>query len=159
MPSTLAVQQVAAPVVRPLRAQVLRPGQPPDALVYDGDGHPLALHAAAYDGARLAGIATIYPEPPPETLHGTIPAAAFASGAAFRLRGMATHPDLRQRGLGRALLEACFAHARDHGAAYLWCNARLTAVKFYERLGMATVGHEFDIPGIGPHYVMWCPLE
>jgi ribosomal protein S18 acetylase RimI-like enzyme len=158
MPTAIAVQSVPAAAVRPLRSLVLRPGQPPEALVYDGDEHPDALHAAVPDGARLAGIATIYPEPPPAAHRGPIPEDAFAEGAAFRLRGMATHPEARQRGLGRALLEACFAHARQRGAGYLWCNARISALGFYQRMGMETVGDEFDIPGIGPHYVMWCRL-
>jgi hypothetical protein len=53
------------------------------------------------------------------------------------------------------VLEECFAVVRENGGRYLWCNARLVAVPFYERLGLEAVGPEFDIPGIGPHYVMW----
>ena len=61
----------------------------------------------------------------------------------------------RGAGLGRLVLEECFAVVRERGGSVLWCNARLVAVPFYARLGMAPVGPEFDIPGIGPHYVMW----
>lgn len=149
------VRSVPAAATRPLRAQILRPGQPPERLVYPGDDHPQALHAGAFDGDTLVGIATIYPEPPPEEHRGPIPDTAFRDGAAFRLRGMATVPEARGTGAGRLLLERCYAHVREQGAAVLWCNARTPAVGFYERLGMQTVGDEFGIEGIGPHYVMW----
>ncbi len=40
------------------------------------------------------------------------------------------------------------------GRRLLWCNARVVALGFYTKLGLHTEGDEFDIPGIGPHYVM-----
>jgi predicted GNAT family N-acyltransferase len=46
------------------------------------------------------------------------------------------------------------AYAAEHGATRLWCNARTPAVGFYERHGWTTVGEEFDVPPIGPHYRM-----
>jgi len=147
------IRPITAEETRPLRAAVLRPDQPPEALVYPGDDHPQSLHAGAFEGDRLVGIATVYPEPLPEEHRGAIP-----GGGAFRLRGMATLPEVRGAGYGRALLEACFEHIRTHGARVLWCNARVGALDFYERLGLETVGPEFDIPGIGPHYVMWCEV-
>lgn len=143
-----------------LRAAVLRPGIPPEALVYPGDDHADALHVGAFalgpdDAERLVGIATIYPEPPPDAHRGALPDDAFPYGAAFRLRGMATTPEVRGAGHGRALLEACFDHVRARGARYLWCNARVVALAFYQTMGLVPVGDEFDIPGVGPHYVMW----
>lgn len=148
------IRPISAAGTRPLRAAVLRPGVPPDTLVYPGDDHPRVLHAGAFapgpDGReRLVGIATVYPEPPPEAYRDEIP------GDAYRLRGMATLPDVRGAGYGRGLLEACFDHARTHGARALWCNARVVALDFYQQMGLQTVGPEFDIPEIGPHYVMW----
>jgi GNAT superfamily N-acetyltransferase len=141
--------------VRPMRSLVLRPGQPPQNLVYDGDDHPQALHAGAFDGDLLVSIATVYPEAPPDALRGPLPEAAYAEGASFRLRGMATLPERQGGGYGRATLKAACAHVREAGARYLWCNARVTALGFYERLGFEAVGEEFEIAGIGPHYVMW----
>ncbi|MDX1419627.1 MAG: GNAT family N-acetyltransferase [Rubricoccaceae bacterium] len=144
------VRPITAAETRPLRSSILRPGQPPGALVYPGDDHPQALHAGAFEGARLVGIATVHPEPPPAAYREDLPA-----GEAFRLRGMATLPDVRGGGYGRRLLDACFEHVRAHGGPVLWCNARVVALDFYRRMGLETVGPEFDIPGIGPHYVMW----
>jgi GNAT superfamily N-acetyltransferase len=154
------IRPISAAATRPLRAEVLRPGQPPDALVYPGDDHPDALHVGAFDlgpdgTERLVGIATVHPEPPPAAHRGVIPEDAYVYGAAFRLRGMATRPEVRGAGHGRALLDACFERVRNRGATYLWCNARLVALAFYERMGLVPVGDQFEIEGIGPHYVMW----
>lgn len=154
----LVIRAVDAAVVRPLRSAVLRPGQPPEALVYEHDDHPLTLHAAAYLRGRIVSIATVHPQTPPEDLRGLIPEAAYAQGASFRLRGMATREEVRGEGAGRAVLERCFEHARQTGASFLWCNARTPAVAFYERMGMARVGETFDLQGIGPHCVMWREL-
>jgi predicted GNAT family N-acyltransferase len=37
------------------------------------------------------------------------------------------------------------------GGDLVWCDSRLEAVGFYERMGFTVVTEEFDRPGIGPH--------
>jgi predicted GNAT family N-acyltransferase len=137
------VERVAAEVVRPLRQRVLRPHQAIDEQVFEGDDHPRAAHFAAFDDAepdRVIGIASITPEGEP---------------GAWRVRGMATDPERgRGTGAGKGLLMACLEHARAHGAARVWCNARTPARGFYERYGFAAEGEEFTLPLIGPHYLM-----
>lgn len=141
----LTIERVTAADVRPLRSRVLRPGVPPERLVYDGDEAPGALHVAARDAERVIhGIASLCREPAP----------GRPGVSAWRLRGMATTPEVRGTGVGRRLLQACFRHVRADGGGLLWCNARVVALGFYDRLGLAREGEEFDIPGIGPHYVM-----
>lgn len=144
------VRPITAEQTRPLRAEILRPGQDPESLVYPGDDVPGSFHAGAFERGALVGIATVYPEPMPVQ-----PDAAVGADNAFRLRGMATKRHLQGRGLGRAVLERCIEHVRESGAEVLWCNARVGALGFYRRLGFETVGDEFEIEGIGPHFVMW----
>ena len=154
-----SARRVPAETVRPLRTAVLRPSWGPGRLAtYPEDDDAGTVHVAATVGDAVGGVGTVYAEAPPGAHRGEIPAAAYAPGAAWRLRGMATSDAARGTGLGRAVLEACYAAARDGGGRFLWCNARLAAVPFYERLGMRAVGPEFDIPEIGPHYVMWADL-
>ena len=140
----VAVVTIGAEDVRPLRGRLLRPGQSADELVYPGDSLPGALHLGAYLRGDLVGIASVSPESPP----------GEDDDRAWRVRGMATAPEVRGAGVGGALLEACLAHVRAHGGRVAWCNARTPAVGFYQRFGFATEGEEFDIPGIGPHFVM-----
>ncbi len=134
MTRLIAIRVVGAAATRPLRQRILRPHQRAEELVYDGDDE--GLHLAAFDGDTLVGVASFL-----------TPAAGV-----WRLRGMAVVPACRGLGVGRALLE----HARVGLAAArgIWCNARSSARGFYERMGFAVSGEEFELPGIGPHYRM-----
>lgn len=138
------IRPIAPRQTHPLRQAVLRPNQPPENLVYPADDAPDTLHLGAWQGEDLVGIASIYAEPLPD---------ADESGW-WRLRGMATHPEVRGSGIGRALLLACLAHVAERGDTGLWCNARTSACGFYLALGFEKIGDEFEIEGIGPHFVM-----
>ena len=139
------VRPIAAAATRPLRQRVLRPHQQAHELVFPGDEDAASFHAGAFDArGELVGVATIVPE----ALAGHEPRGAW------RVRGMATLPERRGQGVGAALLDACLAHARKQGGALAWCHARSSARGFYERHGFATEGDEFELPAIGPHWVM-----
>jgi GNAT superfamily N-acetyltransferase len=126
-----------------LRLRVLRPGQPPSSVRHDYDEWPTTFHVAAFDQVGiLAACATFYPEPAPD------------GRAAWRLRAMASAPEARGQGYGARALRYGLAEVRARGGTLVWCNARSGARWFYERLGFSIVGEEFDIPPIGPHYVM-----
>lgn len=142
------IRQVTAEEVRPLRHRVLRPAQSFGETAYPGDDLPDTVHVGAFDDdGRLVGIASLYRE-----------ARAGGPAGGWRLRGMATDPDVRGAGFGAAVLGECVDHVVAAGGDELWCNARLVAVGFYERAGFAVVSDEFDVPGIGPHVVMARPV-
>ena len=154
--SPLTISRIPAAAARPLRTRVLRPDWPTDRLlVLDADSGPAAVHVAALRGGETLSVATVYPEAPADDQRGIVPEEAFAPGAGWQLRGMATAEQARGQGVGGAVLAECVRAVRDGGGAVLWCHARLAAVRFYEREGLAVVGPEFDIAGIGPHVVMW----
>jgi GNAT superfamily N-acetyltransferase len=142
------VRRIDVQAARVLRHRLLRPGRPEDELVFPGDDAPDTLHSGAFEGDRLVGIATIISEPQP----------GARDDRAWRIRGMATLPEVRGRGYGGLLLEGCLEHAVHHGAQVVWCNARTGAVGFYRRYGFAGRGDPFDIPNIGPHQLMFRPL-
>jgi argininosuccinate lyase len=139
------IRAVSAEDVRPIRRRVLRAGLPRPNVRFEGDEAPDTLHAGAFLDGRLVAVATIVRRPPPDE-----PGAR----AAWQVRGMATQPAARGRGLGGDLLERCVEHARDRGGAFVWCNARVRAVAFYERHGFAGVGDVFEIERLGPHLRM-----
>lgn len=130
--------------VRELRHRLLRPHQRPEELVYGGDDLPDALHLGAFEDGVLVGIASIGREAPPGS----------GEPHAWRLRGMATVPEARGRGIGGELLERCLAHAAERGATLVWCSARLAAEPFYRRHGFEPVRGPYDVPRIGPHLQM-----
>ena len=152
----MTVRLVAPETVFPLRTQILRPAWRGRLAINPEDA--TATHVAAFEGEAVIGVATIYPEAPPEAVQGEIPAAAYRDRASVRLRGMATSEAARGSGAGRAVLLRAFDAARAAGHTHLWCNARVGALGFYDRMGLAAVGAEFDIPEIGGHYVMWISL-
>ena len=139
----LVLRAVPVSEVRPVRGVVLRPGQSPEQLVWDDDDHPDALHIAAFVNEEVVGIGTILPQGHED--NGT---------GGWRIRGMATLPSARGKGVGGAVLEHCMSYAQDKGARYIWCNARIAALSLYKRRGFETVGDVFEPPEIGPHYRM-----
>jgi GNAT superfamily N-acetyltransferase len=143
----LDVRAIGAEKARTLRGAILRPGQRPEQLVYPDDDRPDTLHAGAFRDGALVGIATVAERPcPRHELPGP-----------WQLRGMATAPEVRGRGYGRALITACVAHIAAHGGRTLWCNGRTSAAGFYTRLGFTAFGEEF-VTDTGPHFVFFRPV-
>ncbi len=138
------VLEVDAAAVRPLRGEVLRPGQPQGEWAFAGDEQADSLHAAVLERGRIVGVASVMRESCPR----------LPSQRPWRVRGMATVPRARGTGIGSALLARCEQHARESGGTLLWCNARVGARSLYERAGMSAVGDSFEISPIGEHYLM-----
>lgn len=142
--SAFVVRPVTAAETRPLRQRILRPQQRVEDLVYPHDDGVDTLHVAAFAEGALVGTATVHPDAMPD---GSAPDA-------WRIRGMATVPEVRRMGCGAALVKACLDHAAARGGRVVWCNARTSASGFYAALGFVAQGEEFELPEIGPHYVM-----
>jgi len=145
--ATGTIRVISAAETRPLRHLVLRPHQRPEELVYPGDDEPDSFHLGGFepDGTHVA-IASFYRQNGP---------TEESSGADWRLRGMAVRADRQGTGWGGRMLDAGWRRVLGAGGGRgLWCNARLTASRFYARHGFRAVGDCFDIAGIGPHYVM-----
>lgn len=134
-----------------VRWPVLRPGFPRDSAIFPGDDAPETRHFGAFVDGQLVGVASTYAAP--------FPGDPGTSATARQLRGMATLDGFQGRGVGRAVLAACEQTARTDGATLIWCNARVSASAFYARMGWSRVGEEFDIPTVGPHYVMRRTLD
>lgn len=136
----------------PLRSRVLREGRPLNQCRFTEDGQPGSFHLGHLGAAHFsekapatfqqpAGIASYYPK----DLEGQV-------GRGFQLRGMAVAPEAQRRGVGCDLMSFGERHLRTERLAdYLWCNARVSAIPFYERDGWTVVSEEFEIPEVGPH--------
>ncbi len=140
----VTVEEVAAHVTHDLRRAVLRPGG--GDVVWPGDDDPATFHLAARNAAgRVVGVVRFSPAPCPWR-----PEAR----ASWQLRGMATEPAVRGSGAGRVLLAEGLARVAARGGDLVWCDARTTAARFYERAGFTVVTGEYDKPAIGPHVGM-----
>jgi GNAT superfamily N-acetyltransferase len=128
-----------------LRHAVLRQGLPREEAIFAGDDAPTSRHAGGFCDGVAVGCATF---------HGS----RWEEEPAWQLRGMATLPEFRGKGIGRALLEQMEAEFDGTGQAgagtLLWCNARVPAVGFYQTMGWRVVSGQFEIPTAGPHVKM-----
>jgi predicted GNAT family N-acyltransferase len=74
-----------------------------------------------------------------------------AKEPAWQLRGMATARPYRCCGLGRELLNwAQSKILQTSTVRFFWCNARLSAIPFYEKIGWRCVSEQFEDPVAGP---------
>jgi GNAT superfamily N-acetyltransferase len=137
---SVEVRPVDPALTRPLRQRVLRPHESLEELA--SHEQPGAHAVGAFDGDELVACGFVCPDGEP---------------GEWRVRGMATAPERRGQGTGSAVLAALVDHARAAGATRIWCNARTPAVSLYARAGFTVQSEEFDIPGIGAHFLMARP--
>ncbi|HEU0131684.1 MAG TPA: GNAT family N-acetyltransferase [Mycobacteriales bacterium] len=128
-----------------LRQRVLRPRWTVERMLAESD--PVPGIAVVEDG-RVVACASVRPEPMP----------GDPRDGDWRLRGMASDPDLRGRGYGALALAGALDHARERGGTRVWCNARTGALGFYEKHGFTVVGEEFVLPEGGPHHLAFTEL-
>ena len=143
---TITIEQVTAADTYALRAQELRQGRPVE---IDGDDAPYVLHLAArIDGGEIVGVVRFHPRDCP-----------WREGeGSWQLRGMATDPRVRGLGAGRALVAEGLSRIAARGGELVWCDARATAVGFYERLGFTSVTEDYDLRPVGLHRGMLIEL-
>lgn len=133
----LIVRPVPVAQTRQLRQTILRPHQTIEQMAANEPADAFAV--GAFDRDRLVAVGLVGPVGDP---------------GAWRVRGMATVPNARGLGAGSAVLDALLRHAISEGATRVWCNARTAARSLYERAGFRAVSDEFEVPEIGPHFVM-----
>ncbi|GAB3903669.1 GNAT family N-acetyltransferase [Mucilaginibacter boryungensis] len=142
------IKFIDAGAVLPIRNEVLREGRLTlDQCRFPGDDHQDAFHLGYYVGDELACIASFHPQ----NYEGY-------EGKAYQLRGMATIEKYRGQGIGNQLVNFAIVYMRGQKVNYCWCNARKKAVPFYKALGFEIISPEFEVPGIGPHYVMYVKI-
>lgn len=112
----------------------------------DQDG---AFHLGAYLNDELISIASFFKQN-----H-----FKFSEPNQYRLRAMATITRAQNKGAARALLNYAFQKLQDERQNLLWCDARIIATEFYEKLGFVKVGDTYEIPIIGYHYLMYKKIE
>ncbi|WP_461789903.1 GNAT family N-acetyltransferase [Pedobacter sp.] len=127
-----------------LRSKMLRNGAPESECVFPTDQVNGVFHLAYYvTELEIATVATFFPQN-----------LDSKTGMGYQLRGMATDQAFFGKGYGADLIKYAVDYLKAAKAEYIWCNARTSAVDFYNKQGFQTISDEFDISGVGPHYVM-----
>ena len=143
------IKFITAGDVLPIRNEVLREGRLTlNECRFENDDAEGSFHLGYYVNDELACIASFHPKG-----H-----EGFA-GKAYQLRGMATTEKYRSKGYGNLLVNFAITYMRGQKLNYVWCNARKKAAAFYLSLGFEIISAEFEVSGIGPHYVMYVKIQ
>jgi predicted GNAT family N-acyltransferase len=118
----------------PIRHQVLWPDKSP--LFCKVEGDEAANHYGAYVDNELICVASI-----------------FVDSDSARLRKFATLSSYQGQGIGSQVIEHVINDLKTTGMQRFWCDARSSAVGFYQRFGLAQQGNEFLKSGI-PYFKM-----
>ncbi len=118
----------------PLRHRVLWPNQPPEYCYIDGDED--GQHFGAYIDDKLVCVASVY-----------------LDENRARLRKFATDVSYQNQGLGSTVLRYIISSLREAGVEYFWCDARESALGFYQRFGMHKNSERFYKKNI-PYFKM-----
>jgi GNAT superfamily N-acetyltransferase len=145
----IEIRRVGVEKILDLRHRILRAGLPPESACFEGDDADTTLHLGAFavessGGAGQGAVGCL-----------SFMLNSFDAEPAWQLRGMAVDEPQQRSGLGRELLTRAEATvASESQIGLLWCNARLPAAGFYQKLGWTIVSEVFEIPTAGPHVKM-----
>lgn len=136
--------------IRPLRFRVLWPHKSSVVeCVLAIDTALDTFHCAVKQHGEVVACCTLYPES----------CERFPGTGVYRLRAMATAPEVRGQGAGKRMLQFALEECVRRGAQLVWCDARLKAVPFYHALGFDALPEVYEVPLIGPHQFMWKILD
>lgn len=140
----MIVKQIEAKDTYPIRNIMLRPGLPEETCHFTGDDDEHTFHLGGFIENQLASVASFYFNNNDK----------IQNNYQYQLRGMATLDQYQGQGLSSALLRTAFPIIKNNHVDLLWCNARKEAVGFYYKVGFESISDEFEIEGVGPHYLM-----
>lgn len=136
--SRIDINDAKYPQVYNLREEILR--KPIGLSLKDEDLSADAQNAifiAEHEG-NVIGCVMLYP---------------IADEEKIKLRQMAVYDEWQGKGVGKLLVDAAEAYAKEKGYLSIILHARKIAEGFYKRLGYYTTSSEFTEVGI-PHVVM-----
>ncbi len=153
-PFELTIEEVEARRILAIRTAVLRPHFSASRLAhFPGDEDETTHHFAALGPRSNAGEGQ-----KPEVLaivsyYQSTLTVDGSEESAVQLRGMAVAPSVQRRGIGGHLLTITLGRLPllYPTARWVWCNARQSAIPFYQNQGFEIFGDPFSIPEIGPH--------
>lgn len=145
----LQIKIITAKDTYEVRHPELRKGRNYESCAMKGDDHPGTLHFGCYHENNLIGVASFM----------FFPFVEQPGEKAMQLRGMAVLEAYQGKGIGKKILQFCENLLTQRGVRILWMNARVSAIGFYTSLGYSILGEKFDIPNIGPHFIMFKSLQ
>lgn len=143
----MKVLRINASDTYPIRQQVLIPDHDLKKAKFEfDDDEDISFHLGAFKDHKLVSVASFYYD------RNT----TFADQHQYQLRGMATLPEFQGQGLSSELLNMAFPIIKQNFCTLLWCNAKVTAIGYYQKVGFVIQDEKpFEIEGIGTHVLMY----
>lgn len=141
----IKVKQIQSKDCFPIRQQILWRHKNLEDCGIDVDEQEGAFHLGVFLNDELVCIGSFFKQKHIQ----------FSEQNQYRLRAMATLSKAQKQGAAKALLDFAFDRLQNQNQEILWCDARIIAIGFYEKMGFTKLGEMYKIPLIGPHYLMW----
>jgi N-acetylglutamate synthase-like GNAT family acetyltransferase len=125
----MIIKQIALADTLVIRQTVLWPNRPIEFIKIKGDEN--ALHFGLYVNIKLTSVIS-----------------CFENNGEIQFRKFATLTDMQNQGFGTCLLNYTINEARRRGIKRIWCNARLSKMGFYQKLGLTATDNKFFKDGI-----------
>ena len=149
MTHNIEIRLVDPKDIRALRLKVLWPHKETvENCSLPADTEPGAFHIGALLDGSIVGTSTFLVDINPK----------FEEKNQYRLRAMATDPGIQGTGAGAKIIEKAIEELKKRGIKLLWCDARIKACGFYEKLNFKVLGDVYEVPVIGPHKLMYKEL-
>ena len=128
-----------------VRHPVLRAGKPIESCNFEGDDLPSTVHFGLNLQNQLIAVISAF----------EVKNKLFTEENQYQIRGMAVLEKFQKKGFGEQLLNYCENEIRIKKGELIWFNARETAVDFYKKSGYEIIGGQFEIPDVGPHFILF----
>lgn len=125
----LSIEQIPPRITWRLRKDVLYPDLQLQDMQMKEDNH--GYHFGAFEDNKLVGVVSL-----------------FKHADDWQFRKLAVVADGQGKGIGTKILAYITAFVERENGTILWCNARLSATAFYEKLGYIKVDKEFYKNGV-----------
>lgn len=112
----IQIEQIRPDLTWRIRHEVMYPGLPLDAIKLSNDDE--GIHFGLFANNQLTSVVSL-----------------FNSGNIYQFRKFATIVESQGKGYGSLLLDHIINYVKTFGALKLWCNARVSAISFYNKFG------------------------
>jgi GNAT superfamily N-acetyltransferase len=132
MSQDISIIKLPAEAVLPIRHQVMYAGYPVALARVEGDEN--ANHWGLHADGKLVSVISLF--------------ESSRYGGSLQFRKFATLEDCQGKGYGSRLMKAVIEYAKSKQYARIWCNARLSALSWYQRFGFEQEGDAWQKNGI-----------
>ena len=137
------IKEISVNEIRKVRLEELYKNLPAKLSNYKGDFSNSTKHLALFEGNKVVSCATIFCDQKKKTV---------------QIRGMLTKKKFQKKGYGSSLMKFMIRYLIKEEYKSLWCNSRVSAINFYNKVGFKKNGKVFLKKVLGPHQKLFLKI-